>query len=72
MIKVKILSIDSQEKRIGLSIREVAQDLEDIEVQEYLEQQEQPEQEQELISEDAGGVSAQLQESPEAESPDQE
>ncbi|MDD4775524.1 MAG: bifunctional 4-hydroxy-3-methylbut-2-enyl diphosphate reductase/30S ribosomal protein S1 [Syntrophomonas sp.] len=72
MIKVKILSIDPQEKRIGLSIREVAQDLDDIEVQEYLEQQEQPEQEQELISEDAGGVSAQLQESPEAESPDQE
>lgn len=39
-VKVKILSIDPQEKRIGLSIREVTQDLEDAELQEYLEEQE--------------------------------
>lgn len=39
-VKVKILSIDPQEKRIGLSIREVEQDIEDAEVKEYLDQQE--------------------------------
>ncbi len=40
-VKVKILSIDPQEKRIGLSIREVAQEADDAEVQEYLDNQEQ-------------------------------
>lgn len=38
-VKVKILSIDPQEKRIGLSIREVAQEAEQAEVKEYLEKQ---------------------------------
>ena len=51
-VKVKILSIDPQEKRIGLSIREVAQDLEEAEVREYLDQQE-----TEPAAEQAEGVS---------------
>jgi len=38
-VRVKILSIDPQEKRIGLSIREVAEDVEQDEVREYLEKQ---------------------------------
>ncbi|MDD3268707.1 MAG: bifunctional 4-hydroxy-3-methylbut-2-enyl diphosphate reductase/30S ribosomal protein S1, partial [Syntrophomonadaceae bacterium] len=38
-VKVKILSIDSEEKRIGLSIKEAQNDMEDSEVQEYLESQ---------------------------------
>ncbi len=40
-VKVKILSIDPQEKRIGLSIREVAQEAEQTEVKEYLDKQDQ-------------------------------
>lgn len=39
-INVKILSIDAEQKRIGLSIREVAADTERSEVEEYLDNQE--------------------------------
>ncbi len=39
-VKVKILSIDPQEKRIGLSIKEAADKTEEKEVQEYLDNQE--------------------------------
>ncbi|WP_242847478.1 bifunctional 4-hydroxy-3-methylbut-2-enyl diphosphate reductase/30S ribosomal protein S1 [Syntrophomonas zehnderi] len=39
-VKVKILSIDSEEKRIGLSLKEVAADVEDQGVEEYLANQE--------------------------------
>lgn len=38
-ISVKIISIDMEEKKIGLSIKQVAEDVEDKEVQEYLENQ---------------------------------
>lgn len=38
-VKVKILSIDPQEKRIGLSIKDAAEDIDQTEVQEYLEKQ---------------------------------
>lgn len=44
-VKTKILSIDVQEKRIGLSIREAQQDTEDQEVQEYLQNQDENEEE---------------------------
>lgn len=40
-VKVKILSIDTQEKRIGLSIKEVVAEAEQDEVQEFLEKQDQ-------------------------------
>lgn len=40
-VKVKILSIDPKEKRIGLSIKDAAENIDQTEVQEYLEQQEQ-------------------------------
>lgn len=38
-VKVKILSIDPKEKRIGLSIKDAAEDIDQTEVQEYLEKQ---------------------------------
>lgn len=40
-VKVKILSIDPQEKRIGLSIKEVTAGAEEAEVMEFMEKQEQ-------------------------------
>lgn len=40
-VKVKILSIDPKEKRIGLSIKDAAENIDQTEVQEYLEKQEQ-------------------------------
>ncbi len=40
-VKVKILSVDANEKRIGLSIREAQRDEEQQEVEDYMEQQEQ-------------------------------
>lgn len=39
-IPVKIISIDTEEKKIGLSIKQVAEDKEEKEVQEYLQNQE--------------------------------
>ena len=39
-VKVKILSIDTEGKRIGLSIKEAQENVEEKEVQEYLEKQE--------------------------------
>jgi 4-hydroxy-3-methylbut-2-enyl diphosphate reductase len=39
-VKVKILSVDGNEKRIGLSIKEAQREMEEQEVEEYLEQQE--------------------------------
>lgn len=39
-VRVKILSVDAVEKRIGLSIREAQRDEEQLEVEEYLDQQE--------------------------------
>lgn len=39
-IQVKVLSIDEEKKRIGLSLKEVQDDVEDEEVKEYLENQE--------------------------------
>jgi 4-hydroxy-3-methylbut-2-enyl diphosphate reductase len=39
IFKVKILSIDQQEKRIGLSLKEAAEPVPEKEVQEYLENQ---------------------------------
>lgn len=44
-VKTKILSIDVQEKRIGLSIREAQQDADEQEVQEYLQSQDENEEE---------------------------
>lgn len=46
-VKVKILSIDSEEKRIGLSIKEAQDNTEAQEVQEYLEKQDEAEKEAE-------------------------
>lgn len=43
MVKVKILSIDPQEKRIGLSVKEAGENIAEQEVQDYLENQENPE-----------------------------
>lgn len=40
-IQIKILSMDPEEKRISLSLKEAQTDVEDKEVEEYLEQQEQ-------------------------------
>lgn len=40
-VKVKILSIDPKEKRIGLSIKEVAEAADQLEVQDFMEKQEQ-------------------------------
>ncbi|NLV21400.1 MAG: bifunctional 4-hydroxy-3-methylbut-2-enyl diphosphate reductase/30S ribosomal protein S1 [Syntrophomonadaceae bacterium] len=40
IIRVKILSIDQEEKRIGLSLKEAAESLQEEEVQEYLQNQE--------------------------------
>ncbi|NLO20864.1 MAG: bifunctional 4-hydroxy-3-methylbut-2-enyl diphosphate reductase/30S ribosomal protein S1 [Syntrophomonadaceae bacterium] len=39
-VKVKILSVDANEKRIGLSIKEAQREMEQEEVEEYMEQQE--------------------------------
>lgn len=39
-VKVKILSVDANEKRIGLSIKEAQREMEQQEVEEYMEQQE--------------------------------
>ncbi|MEA1961951.1 MAG: bifunctional 4-hydroxy-3-methylbut-2-enyl diphosphate reductase/30S ribosomal protein S1 [Bacillota bacterium] len=40
-VSVKILSIDPEEKRIGLSIKEAKENVKEVEVQEYLDNQEQ-------------------------------
>jgi len=42
IIKVKILSIDQEEKRIGLSLKEAAEPVAEKEVQEYLQNQDSP------------------------------
>ena len=39
-VRIKILSIDSNEKRIGLSIKEAQEDLDRQEIDEYLDNQE--------------------------------
>lgn len=62
-VKVKILSIDPQEKRIGLSIREVEQDVYEEEVREYLDKQEEPE--SQLDEQPEEGQETQLGEQPE-------
>ncbi|HHW60778.1 MAG TPA: 30S ribosomal protein S1 [Syntrophomonadaceae bacterium] len=43
IIKIKILSIDPERKRIGLSLKEAQEEEEDMEVQEYLEHQDEEE-----------------------------
>ena len=62
-VKVKILSIDPQEKRIGLSVREVEQDVYEEEVREYLDKQEEPE--SQLDEQPEEGQETQLGEQPE-------
>ncbi len=42
-IKIKILSIDPEEKRIGLSLKEALNEMENQEVQDYMEKQEENE-----------------------------
>ena len=43
IIRIKILSIDPDQKRIGLSLKEAQEEEEDLEVQEYLEHQDEEE-----------------------------